>query len=229
MTRYTDLHTFADPALLEQALTHPSYANEHPGTPTYQRLEFLGDAVLQLVASELLLARHPDWDEGRLSKARAQLVDRRQCAVLANALGLGEALRTERGLAGGVSSGSKVLADAFEALVAAVYADAGLARAREVVAPLLAPALDALTPDSLKDAKSALQELCQARRLPLPDYRDLGHTGPDHAREYAVEVVVEGRAYGPGVGRAKRHAQDAAARIALASLESEGAEPGKPA
>lgn len=224
MSGFQDLHAFRDPALLEQALTHPSFANEHPGTPTYQRLEFLGDAVLQLVASELLLARFPTWDEGDLSKARARLVDRTHCAQLANDLGIPAALRTERGLASGVAPGSKVLADAFEALVAAIYVDGGLERARGAITPLLTPKADGLDADRLKDAKSELQERCQARRLPLPIYQDTGHTGPDHARMYQVTVIVAGVSYGPGSGRKKQAAEADAARIALLALAVEPSE-----
>ncbi|MDP2317448.1 MAG: ribonuclease III [Pseudomonadota bacterium] len=221
MKGFAELHTFRDPALLEQAMTHPSYANEHPGTPTYQRLEFLGDAVLQLIASEFLLARFPGWDEGALSKARARLVDRTHCAQLAGDLGIHAALRTERGLAGGVAPGSKVLADAFEALVAAIYVDGGLECARDAITPLLTPKADGLDADMLKDAKSELQERCQARRLPLPVYVDRGHTGPDHAREYHVTVMVDGQAHGPGSGRKKQVAEAAAARMALAALDEQ--------
>jgi ribonuclease-3 len=216
--RYAELHTFADPALLEEALTHPTYANEHAGAATYQRLEFLGDAVLQLIASELLLARHPDWDEGRLTKARQHLVDRRQCTGLAERLGLPAALRTERGLSGAVGANSKVLGDVFEAFVAAIYVDGGLARAREAIAPLLAPLAETLAPEALRDAKSALQEYCQARRMPLPEYLDDGWTGPDHKRLYRVRVRVADAEHGPGVGSKKQLAQAEAARIALEAL-----------
>ncbi len=221
---FVALHTFAEPALLEQALTHPSYANEHPGVPTYQRLEFLGDAILQLIVSEILLHRFPNWDEGALSKARSHLVDRRQCAALAGRLGLGAALRTERGLQGSVAPGSKVLADVFEAYVAAIYLDAGLDKARATLGPLLAAQVDTLAPDSLKDAKSELQEYCQARRLALPLYAEAGHTGPDHARLFAVHVVVEGRTFGPATGSKKQLAEAAAARLALEELREGGAE-----
>jgi ribonuclease-3 len=221
MKSFRELHAFEDPALLDQAMTHPSYANEHPGTPTYQRLEFLGDAVLQLVASQLLLTRFPDLDEGGLSKARARLVDRTHCAELAGDLGIPAALRTERGLAGGVAPGSKVLADAFEALVAAIYVDGGLEAARAAISPLLAKKADALDVDMLKDAKSELQEQCQARKLPLPLYEDHGHSGPDHARVYHVTVTVAGVVYGPGSGRKKQVAEAAAARIALAATAVE--------
>lgn len=216
---YRELHTFADPALLEQALTHPSYANEYPGTPTYQRLEFLGDAVLQLLASELVLGRFPDWDEGRLTKARQHLVDRRQCTALAVHLGLNAALRTERGLVGTMAPKSKALADVFEAYIGAIYVDGGLDAARGVVEPLLGPLVDGLEPEALRDAKSALQEYCQALRLPLPAYVHDGHTGPDHARVHRVRVQVADVVYGPGLGTKRQLAEAEAARIALEALQ----------
>jgi ribonuclease-3 len=215
---FRSLHAFADPSLLQQALTHPSYQNEAPGVPTYQRLEFLGDVVLQLVVSELLLERFPTWDEGSLSKARALLVDRKRCAALAENLGLGGALRAERGLAGGVAAGSKVMADVFEALVGAIYRDAGLERARAVLTPMLAPVMETLASEGLKDAKSELQEWCQARGLALPEYVAHGHTGPDHARRYEVEVFVAGTGYGQATGSSKKIAQVAAAALALRKL-----------
>lgn len=210
--RWSTLHPFADPALLTQAMTHPSYTTEHPGVPTNQRMELLGDAVLQLIVSELLLERYPDWTEGQISKARAALVDRKSCAAIAEDLGMRAALRTERGLV--IVARSKVMADAFEAWVAAIYQDAGLEACRAVLLPLLPNDVAA---DDLRDPKSALQELCQAQSRPLPTYAD-SFTGPDHDRRYAVHVTVDGVTYGPGIGTRKRTAEVEAARMALRGL-----------
>jgi ribonuclease-3 len=224
MTGFGELHQFSDPALLEQALTHPSYANEHPGEASNQRLEFLGDAVLQLIVSEHLLARFPDWDEGRLTKARARLVDRRQCAVLAVELDLHRNLRTDSRLGLGVEPGSKVLSDAFEALVAAIYVDGGLECARRALTPLITEKVDGLHADTLRDAKSELQEWCQARQLPAPIYLEVARSGPDHALTFGVTVSVSGAVYGPCTGSSKKAAQLAAAALALAALESKSGE-----
>ncbi len=215
---WREAHTFSDSTLVEQAFTHPSFVNECPGVATNQRLEFLGDAVLQLVVSELLLARFPDWDEGQLTKARSRLVDRRQCGLIAQAFGMADSLRTERGLSGGFAPGSKVHSDVFEAWVAAVYVDAGLDGARAVLTPIFAPLLAGLAAAPLKDVKSLLQEWCQARRLPLPVYVEGEIDGPPHARRFRVSVFVGEDAYGPGVGSTKKAAEVAAAEAALAAL-----------
>lgn len=217
-TGFAHLHTFRAPALLEQALTHPSYANEHPGAPTNQRLEFLGDAVLQLVVSELLLERFPSWDEGRLTKARARLVDRRQCAVLAAELELHRHLRTDGRLGVAMEPGRKVLADAFEALVAAIYVDGGLESVRSAITPLLTPKVDLLDADMLKDAKSELQEHCQANQLPAPVYQEVARSGPAHALVFGVTVSVGTAVYGPCAGTSKKTAQLAAAALAMAAM-----------
>ncbi len=219
---YADLHTFASPALLEQALTHPSYNHEHPGAVDNQRLEFLGDAVLQLLVSELLTRRHPEWNEGDLSKARARVVDTVNLARISESLGLPASLRGGRRISNEIARGGKILADVFEAWVAAVYLDAGVERARAVVAPLLAPAIDGLAHDQLKDAKSALQEHLEARGRPRPVYTLTGQSGPDHDRTFTVEVHVDGRLLAVGTGRRKQRAEAEAARMALELLDGGG-------
>ena len=209
---FASLHTFANPSLLTQAMTHPSYANEHPGVPTNQRMELLGDAVLQLIVSEVLLARYPDWAEGQISKARALVVDRRSCAAMAERLGMRGAVRTERGLV--VAARSKVLADVFEAWVAAVYLDAGLEVCRAVLVPLLPTDV---APEAIVDSKSKLQELCQGRGLALPTYVGTA-SGPAHDLRHEFYVTVAGVTYGPGVGTRKRTAEFEAARLALRGI-----------
>jgi ribonuclease-3 len=216
---FRDLHTFARPELLQQALTHPTYANQHPGVPTNQRMEFLGDAVLQLIVSEMLLERYGEWDEGRLTKARSRLVDRDHCAALADALGLGAALRTERGLV--LAPESKAYADAFEAYVAAVHLDGGLDRARATLGVVLRDAVEQVSAGPLVDAKSRLQEWCQARRLARPVYH-MTRDGRAHESRFSVEVEVGGRRFGPTIAPKIKTAEGAAAAVALAALESEG-------
>lgn len=225
MTHYSELHAFATPALLEQALTHPSYTYEHPGVPDNQRFEFLGDAVLQLLVSELLSERYPAWDEGALSKARSHVVDTRNLARLSESLGLPAALRGGRGIANEIARGGKILADVFEAFVAAVYFDAGLSRTREVVTPLLAPSMDALNDAPLLDPKSALQQHLEGKGLERPRYVLIGQTGPSHAPCFTVEVYSQERLLGVGTGPRKQRAEAEAAREALAALEAEADNP----
>jgi len=212
---YAELHTFNELSRLDEALTHASYANENPGATSNQRLEFLGDAVLELLVSEMLVERFPAWDEGSLSKARSHVVDTGTLARLSAELGLPGAIRGGKGLVNELRRGGKVWADLFEAFIAAIYLDAGLDRARAVVRPLLAPALDGLTPEALKDPKSALQELFQGRARPAPRYREVGRTGPAHEPTFACEVLVEDRVIARGTGRSRREAETAAARLAL--------------
>jgi ribonuclease-3 len=221
--RFDELHTFADPSLLLQALTHPSYGNEHPGTPDNQRFEFVGDAVLQLIVSEMLFATHPDADEGRLSKARSRVVDTTNLATVAKAIGLTDAIRGGRGLQNNLKELGKVWADVLEAFVAAVYLDAGLDRTREVVAPLFAESV-ARPPPLHRDSKSELQELCQARGLGVPVYDLVRREGPDHALRFTIAVRLGDRRLGEGEGSSKKEAQFEAARVALQTL-SEEAEP----
>lgn len=221
---YAELHTFTNPALLEQARTHSSYANEHPGTPSNQRLEFLGDAVLEMIVSELLVARYPDWDEGNLSKARALVVDTDNLAAVSAALGLPDAIRGGRGLVNELGRGGKVWADLFEALIGAIYQDAGLGRAREVVTALLAPATEGLTPEMLKDGKSWLQEHFQGSRRPAPTYAVVERSGPDHAPRFVVEVRVDGDPLARGEGRSRKLAELDAAERARAAIVARAVE-----
>lgn len=206
-------HAFRDPRLLDQALTHPSYANEHPGTPDNQRFEFLGDAVVGLVVTEMLFEARPDWPEGSLHRARVSLVRTETFARLAEHLGLVEPLRVARGLV----PSEKMRADAFEAVVGAVWLDGGLPAARAVLTPLFRTMIEELAPEAPIDARSRLQELAEARSLRVL-VRHLGHEGPPHAPTFSAEVEVAGVTYGPGRGTSKRAAATAAAALALAAL-----------
>jgi ribonuclease-3 len=208
-------HVFADRALLEQALTHSSSANERGGPrAACERLEFLGDAVLQLVVSERLMQLNPDRPEGWLTRARADAVNRDALAGRARALGLARFIRLGRGerLAGGADKPS-ILADIFEAVLGAVYLDAGLAAARDLVERAMPePSAGA---DARADAKTRLQERLQARGQGTPQYRTVAEHGPAHAREFSVEVCLGERVLGAGRGPSKRAAEQEAARRAL--------------
>jgi ribonuclease-3 len=206
---------------LEEALTHPSYANES-GAPDNQRLEFLGDAVLGLCVSELLAADFVDADEGRLTRMRSSMVNSEALAAWARRVQLGSCLAFGRGAKLGIErEQTNVLADAAEALVAAVYEARGLdgARAlvREIVSDLLAKA-DQL---GATDPKSALQERVQARGLAAPTYRVVDVRGQPHDHVFEVEVVVGDQPVARGEGRSKRLAERDAAAHALATLPIE--------
>lgn len=214
-------HTFAHRELLEAALTHRSYANETPGVrESNQRLEFLGDSVLGLVVSEYLYQQNPDWPEGDLSKLRAAVVCEGALARRARALHLGDPLRLGRGEAGtGGRDRDSNLADAFEALVGAIYLDSGLEAARKFVLAQLTPELAAArTGDRIADYKTRLQEHLQRFSAESPVYQMAGEEGPDHAKTFAMTVIWGGRALGRGSGRSKKEAEQEAAREALVAL-----------
>ena len=220
-------HRFRDRALLLRALTHSSFANEADpaaGVADNETLEFLGDSVLGFLVADLLFRAHPEWGQGWLTKGRAELVSEGAFGDKGRTLGLGALLRLaptdER--AGGRERDAR-LADAFEALVAAVYLDAGLDAARAVVEKLFSAGLASLDPGELsrRDFKSALQERAQADGKPLPRYRLLSESGPDHEKRFVYEVRFgEGdELTAKGEGPSKKEAQREAARAALAALD----------
>jgi ribonuclease-3 len=215
---------------LDEALTHPSFANEQRGhRADNQRLEFLGDAVLGLLVGEILMVRFPAAKEGELSLLRSLLVSAEALSAWARSVGLGPSLRLGRGAdAAGERERDNVLADAAEALVGAVYLDRGIPAAREVAAAIVAEPLARLEVRGAvgRDAKSELQERVQAEGGPSPRYRVVGAEGPDHRREFLVEVEVSGSVLGRGRGRSKKLAEQAAARAALAARTAEP--PGDP-
>jgi ribonuclease-3 len=210
---------FADRGLLEQALTHASHGHEALGGRSNERLEFLGDAVLGLLVSELLYAAHPDWSEGDLTRARHALVNQAALAERARALGLGAQARlggSER-RSGGADKDS-VLANVLEAVVGAVYLDGGLPAALGVVRRWFAEALDPERPREARDPKTALQEWAHAQRLGTPSYRVVGDSGGEtDEQRFRVEVQVGGETLGCGSGRSKRVAERRAAERALES------------
>ena len=221
------LGTAVDPALLERALTHRSYAYEHGGLPTNERLEFLGDAVLGLAVTDALYRDHPDLPEGQLAKLRASVVNTRALAAVARELGLGDWLRLGRGeeVTGGRDKNS-ILADTTEAVLGAVYLDRGVAAALALVHRLFDPLMRAASEDGAAlDWKTALQELTATRTMGVPQYR-LSESGPDHAKSFCAVVLVAGAARGEGAGRSKKEAEQAAAEAAFTALSGEGAPAG---
>jgi ribonuclease-3 len=216
-------YRFQDRSLLEQALTHRSRsAEDGTGIPDNESMEFLGDAVLGLVVADVLFHQYPDYDEGQKSKIKAAVVSAQSLARHGEALDLGRYLILGRGeeKTGGRLKPALV-ADAYEAVIAAIYLDGGLAAASAFLARELKDAIDAGTTQPFApDHKSALQERLQALGWALPDYRVSAESGPDHRKTFTVEVAVAGRVLGTATGRAKKEAEQAAAQAALAQLAS---------
>jgi len=212
-------HAFSDPGRLRRALTHPSWASDAGSVDDhYQRLEFLGDAVLDLAVSELLIERHPDANEGQLSIARAAAVSQRALAERARALGLERLVRLGRGerRARGAHKPS-ILSDAFEAVLGALYLDGGYAAARAFVEREVGPHL--AEPGSLLlDAKSRLAQLMHTRGEPEPTYALVATHGPPHEPRFEAEVRIAGAAVARGWGGSKQAAEQEAASVALDRL-----------
>jgi ribonuclease-3 len=217
-------YVFRDDRLLADALTHASCAREMDGTRGNERLEFLGDAVLDLVVSRGLYEAHPDWPEGDLSRTRAGLVSEPALAERARALGLGGFVRlgrTERRSAG--HEKDSILANALEALIAAIYLDGGLPAAEAVVRRLFAEAFDPAQPPQERDPKTRLNEWSHAKGGTPPRYRTVSDAGEGSgAGRFGVEVAVGEETLGHGSGPTKQAAERAAAREALARVEGEG-------
>jgi ribonuclease III len=211
-------HTFEDIGLLERALVHRSYTAEHPALPDNERMEFLGDAVLQLAVTDFLYENFPTLREGELAKIRAACVNRDELAVVARRLGLGDHIRLGIGeRQSGGSEKASILGDAMEALLAAVYLDGGLEAARGVVLSHWTEViLSKATAPGRLDFKTRLQEelAAEGRR---PHYTAEG-SGPDHAREFVATVEVDGVVWGQGRGRSKKEAEQDAARAAMLRL-----------
>lgn len=213
-------HTFSDAALLDLALTHRSWCAENGGAPSNERLEFLGDAVLGLSITDSLYHREPGQAEGDLAKARAEVVSAPVLAAIAQSLGIGPMLRLGKGeeQSGGREKES-ILADAMEAVIAAVYLDGGWDAARGVVVELLSSAAAAAqTTPGERDYKTRLQERAAEMSLPAPEY-DVSSSGPDHGRQFSSRVRV-GATVGRGTGRSKKQAQQRAAEQALSKLNA---------
>jgi ribonuclease-3 len=215
-------YTFRDRNVLVQALTHPSYLHEVGGSEggDYQRLEFLGDAVLGLLLAEMLYVRYPDWDEGALSQLRSRLAGQDLLADRARWLGIGNFILLGRGeehTAG--REKDSILADILEALIAALYRDGGLYVARTLVERLFAELVAA--PESLelgRDSKSELQEFLSSNGYSPPEYRLIEESGPPHDRQFRFQILIDETIIGVGQGKSKKIAQQAAAAKALDTL-----------
>jgi ribonuclease-3 len=211
-------HVFADRDLLERALTHSSVGKGATKVSDNERLEFLGDRVLNLIVAEHIVQALPDATEGELSKLMARLVNYHACAEAARAAGVGEALRADSSATKvGVRKNDRVLGDACEALIAALYREGGLELARRFVLAFFADKLNDLQKPA-KDPKTVLQEWAMARSLPLPDYVVIDQKGPSHEPLFTIEVRVEGQAPATAVAGAKRDAEKAAAQQLLDRL-----------
>lgn len=214
---------FKDRGLLEHALTHKSRAAEDAsgGVADNESLEFLGDAVLGLVVADMLFRKYPTYTEGQKSKVKAAVVSTQSLARHAEQLGLGEHLILGRGeeKTGGRFK-QALLADTYEALIAAIYLDGGLTAAAGFLQRELNEAIESGAVQTVvgEDYKSALQERLQALGRPLPEYRVAGEAGPDHRKVFSIDVVVAGEVLGSATGRAKKEAEQEAARLALARL-----------
>ena len=216
------LPTFRNQALWQQAMTHKSYAREHPhGGGDNERLEFLGDAILTFICTEYLFHRYPTRSEGDLTPLRASLVDATQLANFAQQLHLSRYLRLGRGVEGnGGRDNPRLLSSAFEALVGAYFLDQNSVEAvRSLVFPLFASVVEGLAnPEVNLNEKSALQEWSLGQGSSIPHYEIVAESGPDHAKEFTAIVQIDGNACGMGTGRRKQDAEKAAARDALHRL-----------
>ena len=218
-------YLFRDESLLRAALYHSSYANEHRAQQiaSNERLEFLGDAVLGFVTAEFLFRRFPEAPEGELTRTRAALVREESLFEVAQSLELGQCLQLGRGEeSGGGRSRPSILADATEAVFAAVYLDGGMEAARALIHRVLLEKVDIeLAESRRRDYKTELQELVQRKGQQTLRYELIDQTGPDHAKEFTVAVLLNGETVGQGTGRSKKEAEQLAARCALETRKQE--------
>ena len=213
-------YTFQSPELLENALTRSSCANESRGKlQSNERLEFLGDSILGMVVADHLYRNHPDLPEGELTRTRSALVCEESLVEVAQALGLGEYLKLGKGEeAGGGRERPSIIADAVEAVLAAVYLDGGIGSARKLIQKFI---LDREAEKSAsRDYKTALQELVQRESGQVLGYQLIGAEGPDHAKIFSVEVDLNGIPIGQGRGRSKKEAEQNAAKAAIEKLKA---------
>lgn len=228
MNRFGELENnlnvqFKDYSLLVRALTHRSYLNEHPNEvlEDNERLEFLGDAVLDFIVGAYLYHRFPEMDEGELTSLRAALVRAKTLAGFARKLEIGRFLQLGYGEAeNGGRERTPLLCAAFEAVIGAIYLDQGLPAVKPLVEQLIGPTLSEIMAESLhKDAKSEFQVWAQAKYNITPRYEVSGTSGPDHAKLFTVQVLLENDVWGEGTGRSKQMAAQAAAKVAMSKAE----------
>ena len=214
--------SFRQESLLEMAFVHPSYLNENPGFAgsSNERLEFLGDAILNFIVAEKLYEEFPELSEGNLTEIRASLVCRDTLAEIAFSLKLGDWLLLGQGEeANGGRTRPSNLANAMEALIGALYLEQGLARARRFIFRQLKPRLDKIKAGKrTPNYKALVQELVQGQKRPTPVYRLVETAGPDHSKQFTVEILVEGEVVGNGTGKSKKAAENQAARAAWEKL-----------
>lgn len=207
---------FKNPEIFDHALTHKSWVNENPNQrSSNERLEFLGDAVLELVVTNHLYKKFPDKEEGYLTNLRANIVNTTNLANLAKKMDLGGSIFLSKGEQAVGAKNNSLLADTVEAIIGGIYIDSGIANAEKFIEENLLSDLDVKLKEPLKDAKSRFQESIQASGLPAPKYKVFKITGPDHARIFTVHVFVKGKIVGEGAGKSKSEAQQKAASQAL--------------
>lgn len=215
-------YRFRDPQLLTTALTHSSYANESNGSAVCnERLEFLGDSVLGFTVADALFRRYGTMPEGRMTRLRSELVCEQSLHQVAVSLDLGRYILFGKGMAhNGGRERASILADAVEALIAALYMDGGYAEAKKFIDERLLYQLGDKEPLYFSDAKTALQELVQQHSGQILSYELLDETGPDHQKTFRVEVRLNGKPLGTGTGHSKKEAEQAAAAVALKTMNS---------
>ena len=211
---------FKNKDLLNQALTHKSWVNEHPNQRgTNERLEFLGDAILEFVVSQELYKNFPNKEEGYLTSLRANLVNTVNLAEISEKLSLGKEIFLSKGEdEGGGRKNQSLLADTLEAIVGALYLDQGLKAVEEFIHLNLLKDVGEKIKKPLKDAKSRFQEYVQSKSMPTPRYQVVEETGPDHAKKFVVQVLVSGNSIAKGSGKSKAEAEQTAAEAALNKL-----------
>lgn len=213
-------YQFQKPELLRAALTHTSGANTRQGSN--ERMEFLGDSVLGLITCEQLYLRFPDYQEGDLTKIKSVVVSRKTCAKFSQEIGLGDFLYLGKGMNGYAEMPSNLLADVFEALVAAIFLDGGWEAAKEFVLEFVIPEIDEVAQDAVgSNAKSILQQVCQREYNETPRYLILDEQGPDHNKCFKIAADVAGHRFPPSWGKNKKEAELKAAMNALAEIEGD--------
>lgn len=212
---------FKNQDLYLQALTHRSWVNENDGDRgTNERLEFLGDAVLEFVVSKAIYDKFPNQEEGYLTALRANLVNTKNLSQVAEKLNIGAEIFLSKGeIDGGGRSNPSLLADTVEAIIGALFLDQGIEASKKFIEDNILVDVEKKAALPLKDSKSLLQEKVQAKNLPAPKYQVISESGPDHSKEFTVEVVINGKAEATGQGKSKSDAEQSAATNALSSWQ----------
>lgn len=211
---------FKNNNLLEQALTHRSWVNENPqNLGTNERLEFLGDAILEFIVSKEIYNKFPKEEEGYLTALRANLVNTRNLAEVAKKLNIGEIIKLSKGeIDGGGRTNSSLLADTIEAIIGALFLDQGISASEKFITENILIDVNRKAGLPLKDPKSLLQEKVQAKSLPAPKYQVISEIGPDHNKEFTIEVIINGKSVAKGTGKSKSEAEQDAASNALKTM-----------